>query len=122
MWLWLRQDFTREVRSRRFRVALGAAVAVYLSTYVVLSACGEWRSSQSGRARWPGGFPMTDILVWHPKGISGDWPRSIRGAFQFRGELPGLLFSPLLALDRWCVHRTKDLCELSPAEWAELMW
>ena len=60
----------RRLFRRRTRLTLGgAAVLLYILSYVILSALGSYEPDVSGRTRFAGGPGITDAYFWQPKGV-----------------------------------------------------
>lgn len=81
----------------------------YLCAYIILSSCGGYYFTQSGRQRWHGtGLAVTDMIIWHPRFV---WYQSdymfADGKIGTRGNFLGYLFVPLVQLDRRCIHPSK---------------
>lgn len=101
----------RKRRIKRIFIVCGALLLLYIASYVVLSAMGSYRWSQSGRLRYSFGLSVTDIEIWSPRGMTWEPFRNIYGADTTRGDLLGYLYSPLIALDRAWLHPTIKIFE-----------
>ena len=85
---------------------------LYVGIYIVLSANGGYRFSQSGKIRYKyelGGMTMSDIDIWCPKWCWFQTYTNAQGRKTIRGNPLGLLFSPLIMIDHMFVHETVEL-------------
>ena len=98
-------------RRRRKYFALAAIMLVlYISSYVALSAFGQYRITMSGKWRPWGGLAALDVYKWAPAGIECERYRNVAGKNVFRRlNFLGALYGPLVWLDRTCVHPTKEI-------------
>ena len=97
--------------SKRLRVVLvlAALLVVYVGSYVVLSARGDWYWSQTGKLRYDFGFAVSDVERWFPARAHWEPFRDIHGDDTSRGDLPGYLFSPLIRIDRAWIHPDRQV-------------
>ena len=93
-----------EPNCRKGLRALILTLVLYVTTYAVLSACGKYVWSQSGRFRWAGGFAVTDCVIWQPLMAHGQRFQRVDGIVGFRGNHLGFLFYPLILIDHACIH------------------
>lgn len=93
----------------------------YVASYVVLSAAGEYHASQTGKLRWWGGLSVTDVYHWQPAFAEWEPFHDISGNDTSRGNLLGLVYSPLIRLDRAWRHPSIEIEKLTATTWpAEL--
>jgi hypothetical protein len=93
----------------RIGIGLLVVLILYIGSYCVLSALGENRFGQSGRARYGStGFAASDIVIWYPKFLSyqADF-MGVSSEIRTRGNGLGYFYSPLILLDRKLVHKTE---------------
>ncbi len=95
---------------RRILLVLIVLPLLYAASYLPFSALGGYRFDQSGRLRYPTGLSISDLEMWHPLWA---WYQpgfvDVRGATVTRGNLPGLIYAPLIRLDRRWRHPTRIL-------------
>lgn len=53
-------------RFRIFRRDALICVAIYIGGYAVMSALGTYEWSFTGKMRYPGGLPLSDVRRWSP--------------------------------------------------------
>ena len=91
-------------------------VCAYLSIFITLDLMGAWYFTQSGTLRDSGGtcLAVTDQLIWQPA-LCYYQPnfRDIEGHSVTRADLPGYLFAPLIAADRYFVHPIRPLAPIA---------
>jgi len=95
---------------RRFIIILCfALIAIYIVSYCILSAMGNYHWDQSGLIRYEygSGLAVSDIELWRP---AFAWYqnnyKNIDGEFTSRGNALGYFYSPLIILDRKIFHKT----------------
>lgn len=88
---------------------------MYIGSYVALSAAGDYRASQTGKHRYPGGFSVTDVYHWQPRFMMWETFRNVGGEDTSRGDLLGYFYSPLIRIDRAWRHPSHHLFEKSAA-------
>lgn len=92
-----------------------ALPVIYVGSYVVLSACGEWRWSQTGRLRYDFGLAVTDVERWFPRWAYWEPFKDVYGNDTSRGNLQGYIYSPLIRLDRAWIHPDRAVsADVSP--------
>lgn len=79
-------------------------LGLYVVTYVVLSAYGDWYWSQTGELRYNSGFAVTDVGRWQPAWAKWEPFRDVYGTDGSRGNPQGYFFAPLICLDRLWFH------------------
>lgn len=89
--------------------ALLVLLVLYVTTYAILSCCGKYVWSQSGRLRWDGGIAITDCVIWQPLWAHGQRYLWVDGTVGFRGNEPGFMFYPLILVDQACIHPTRSV-------------
>ena len=94
---------------KQFVRVLLPIIVLYVGTYFCLSACGEYQFAQSVHLRYSFGFAVSDISHWQPKYLRWQQFRTISGDETTRGNPGGDLFCPLIMLDRWAIHPTRQL-------------
>jgi hypothetical protein len=95
---------------RRRNILQGAIViALYVGSYLPLSATGDWYYSQTGDHRYGFGLAMSDIIRWQPRWASWEPFRDVEGHRTSRGNPLGYLYSPLIRLDRKWFHQDRDI-------------
>ena len=91
----------------------GGLLVLYVLSYVVLSLLGGYVFWQSGELRYKHGLSVSDIIHWEPSGcVYQHGFRDIHGETVSRGNILGYIYSPLIRLDRWLVHPTRQWCPL----------
>ncbi len=92
-------------------------VLSYIIIYIPLSLLGSYQTVPSGRTRSPRDQAISDQEVWQPMGlrliIFHDSDGSTRFADPSRAggtytNFGGYLFLPLITIDRWLIHRSRD--------------
>lgn len=102
----------RDKKDQRKRVMLlyGAAMAVYLLVYVMLSANGDYRQTMSGKYRLPGSLALSDQLEWFPAGTDWHHHIGIKGKpVIWNDRFLSSIFAGLIEVDRLIWHKTKSL-------------
>lgn len=91
----------------RLRLWSGAGIFCYVVVYVVLSLLGRWQMVTSGEQRYSKtGLGVIDTQEWQPKGLVFRRWKGTEGKMRTEGNFCGYVYSPLIVLDRACVHRT----------------
>jgi hypothetical protein len=86
---------------------VAAVFLVYIGSYVILSARGNWYWSQTGKLRYSFRLAVTDVERWQPAWARWEPFRDINGDDTSRGNLQGFFYSPLIRLNRAWVHRDR---------------
>lgn len=94
-------------RFRQLARAAGVALLLYTLTYVGLSAAGSYRRDMSGERRYAFGLALMDVDLWQPRWCYFRVYRDVRGSRSMGGNAMGLLFAPMILLDRATVHPTR---------------
>ena len=94
-------------RRREWLVIVAAAFAVYLGSYAILSATGEYVPATSGETRWFNGLGVTDIRIWQPRFCHWHRWKSASGEMTFDANPGGYLYLPLILIDRAILHPTE---------------
>jgi hypothetical protein len=99
------------VLNKKRKIALYIlAVIVYLSSYIILSMCGEYQITMSGEHRYSFGLAMMDIYKWIPYGVACEIYRDVSGNKRIhRLNFLGALYSPLVWIDRKYIHKNIDI-------------
>jgi hypothetical protein len=90
---WLERNFVR----------IGSVICVlYFGSYVLLSTLGKYddRLDTTGKTKFVWGFSVPDIQIWQPKFLM------LRSNNYNYG---GLVYSPLIQLDRLLWHKNKSV-------------
>lgn len=89
------------------RLWFGLSIFGYVVCYAVLSLLGQCRMVTSGERRYSKtGLGVIDTQEWQPKGLLFRRWKGTNGEMRTEGNLCGYVYSPLIVLDRACVHRT----------------
>ena len=99
----------RRRRVVRLFLAAIALTILYVGSYVILSARGEYVWSQTGKLRYTFGLSVTDIVIWDPAAAHWEPFRDIYGNDTSRGEPVGYFYSPLIRLDRKWWHPSHEI-------------
>ena len=99
----------RRKRVVRLLVATTVLAILYVGSYAVLAAGGDYFWSQSGKMRYAFGPAATDAEIWQPAHAWWEPFHDIYGNDTSRGNLLGLFYSPLIRLDRAWRHPTRDV-------------
>jgi hypothetical protein len=87
--------------------ALLSVTATYLVIYAAASVSGAYQPSISGTLRYPEGMAVMDCHKWQPRFLVFELYQDIEGTLRMRKHnFLGLLFAPLILLDRSLVHPT----------------
>lgn len=89
---------------RAFKIAI--ILAIYVGSYSILSANGQYYGRPSGKRRLSFGWAITDLYVWFPAGMTWERRKSISGDYVIDADPPGWVYLPLLLIDRKWVHPT----------------
>jgi hypothetical protein len=100
------RKIARRAFHQRKSFPIAAVLAVYLVSYSILSANGQYRARPSGEHRFAFGLAMTDLSLWCPAGMSWERRKSDSGEYIVDADQVGWLFLPLIAADRQWIHRT----------------
>ena len=103
------------VARRSWRVscfAFGALFVLYIGIYAINSYLGGYwlQPERDGIHRWNFGMSLHVAILWQPA-----WGYSSR----YNSDFSGVLFSPLVALDRRWFHRTRYLTDQSTFDWLD---
>ncbi len=91
-------------------IATVVVLALYVSSYFVLSFQGKYHASRSGQHRWDSiGLAVIDQHLWHAKGVFWRPFRTVDGQDTYQATYLGYFYSPLIVMDRAVVHRTLPL-------------
>ena len=94
-------------RRRRKHLRVGLSLfALYVGTYLALSAAGQYHPLPSGKIRWSFGFAVTDRSLWQPQGLYLALQLGTECETRIRGDVTGCFFAPLIYLDRAYLHPT----------------
>lgn len=110
---------TSPMRRSPKRIALlvaGVLLATYVLSYVLLSVCGGYLLTQSGRVRYGFGFAVSDIEQWQPRWAWCQRFRRIDGSHTLRGNWLGYAYAPLILLDQKWIHPTRAIVDVEPAQ------
>ena len=107
------QDGAARHRRRRNRwLAALVGATIYIGSYATLSLCGDYQTTMSGRVRWPSGFAIYDVAKWTPRFVGLEVYRDVNGnLYPLRLNVLGVLYAPLVVLDRAFIHRNIWLFE-----------
>jgi hypothetical protein len=93
----------------RVRLWFGLGLLGYVICYAVLSSLGQWQMVTSGKHYYSKtGLGVIDTREWQPKGLLFRRWKDFDGKMRTEGNFCGYVYSPLLFLDRACVHRTES--------------
>lgn len=101
-------DVKHGTKARRYvRRCFGLGIFGYVVCYAVLSLLGKWQMVTSGERRYSEtGLGVIDTQEWQPKGLLFRRWKGTDGKLRTEGNLCGYIYSPMIVLDRACVHRT----------------
>jgi hypothetical protein len=107
-------------RNRIAVVCLVVGIIVYAGSYIVLSLTGEYRTVKAKPRDMlyePAGKAY-DVEMWFPSGVvyQNDNATDFQPR-QMRSNWLGLLFRPLLAVDRGCIHQTAVIIDVIDPDW-----
>lgn len=101
----------------RYAWMLLGLVLSYIIIYIPLSLLGSYHTVPSGRTRGPHDQAISDQEVWQPLGLRLILYRGLDGNTHFADpsraggaytNFGGYLYLPLIAIDRWLIHRRRD--------------
>jgi hypothetical protein len=103
------------MKRKRFYMAI-AVLAAYIGIYVALSLQGQYYWHARGDLRFKDndgspGFSLYDTVVWLPKYLDFRSTRLPSGEKHTFWNIGGIIFLPLILLDRAVWHRTTDLID-----------
>ena len=105
---------TNRKKRRKFILRLIFVAIAYCLLYCVLSMAGEYKITMSGEFRYFGGLAAMDTYKWNPLWVRGEIYVGPGGRNKIRAlNLGGVVFAPLLWLDRLLVHKTVKIFEQS---------
>lgn len=90
----------------RYLKLSGLLVLCYVVTYTSLSLCGSYYWTISGKVRLYG-WGLRDNLEWSPAGCEYTNYIAIGGEQRKRKNLLGILFAPMIVIDRRLMHPSK---------------
>jgi hypothetical protein len=99
------------------RKAFGAVIVLmlYIASYSLLSAKGEYCWRPSGEYRYQGGMAMFDLSLWRPAELCWERRKSAAGDYIIEADLLGWFYLPLIAADRRWVHPTSSVFDIPAA-------
>ena len=77
--------------------------ALYVGSYLALTLLGDYRLDMTGRLRM-NGLAMMDTDLWQPRGMYFRVFINISGRTRPEGSLVGMIYSPLIMVDRALWH------------------
>lgn len=100
-------------KKRLVLLIVSVVLLLYVGTYAVLTARGQYVLSQSGKVRYAGvGLSVSDISEWR---ASGCWFQAgfidVEGKKSCRGNALGYFFAPLIVIDKKWIHKTEVLMD-----------
>ena len=96
---------------KSFRTAV--VLALYIGSYSILSANGEYRWRPSGKHRYGFGMAMSDLSLWSPAGMHWERRKSVSGEYIIDADPLGWFYLPLIAADRRWIHPTTSVFDVS---------
>jgi hypothetical protein len=106
---------SRITRIKRVLVAGGILLIAYLGVYFLNAAFGGYDPyyTSDGRRRYESGLLLHDCIMWQPR----------LGSYynEYRYDLIGIAFYPLLQLDHHYIHKTHSTFDDDFAKWSESM-
>ena len=101
-----RTGWFRRVNPRRATIVAGVILGLtYAMVYVSLTWIGEYSSMPviSGKFRYSDGMGIPDVWVWNPVGVR---------CYPFEKNWLGLVYYPLVRLDRGFIHRDRSVLDV----------
>ena len=92
---------------KSFRTAV--VLALYIGSYSILTANGEYRWRPSGEHRYGFGMAMFDLSLWCPAAMRWERRKSVSGEYIIEADPFGWFYLPLIAADRRWVHPTTNV-------------
>jgi hypothetical protein len=94
-----------QVLARRIAISFWILLTVYVGLYLILSLFGAYSAllSRSGTRRFAWGMAVSDVREWQPYGVM---------KYSDRHNLLGVIFAPLVDIDRRFWHKPKDALPL----------
>ena len=84
----------------------------YIISYAALSFGGDYKVRASGKTRLPlFGVQIPDGQQWQPKGVRLTVVKNQESGWDWNGNALGLVYAPLVILDRQFWHPDKKLLE-----------
>jgi hypothetical protein len=98
-------------RKKLLVIGCGVFPVTYLLLYVINAAFGGYDPdfTSDGRSRYDGGLLMHDCIMWQPR--FGSYYN------EYRHDLIGLVFYPLLQLDHRYIHKTQSIADDDFFQW-----
>ena len=100
-------------------------VLSYIIVYIPLSLLGSYHTVPSGRTRGPHDQAISDQEVWQPLGLRLILFRGADGSTHFADpsraggaytNFGGYIYLPLIIVDRWLIHSSRDALATPPDE------
>jgi hypothetical protein len=83
-------------------------LVLYIGSYVVLSAGGDYKITTSGEHRLLG-LALSDTRKWVPSNIECEMFKGPKGNLEIRTmNVLGAIYAPMVWIDRTFIHQTKD--------------
>jgi hypothetical protein len=104
---------SRILRTKRILMVGGVLLAVYFGLYFLNAAFGGYDPyyTSDGRSRYGAGLLVHDCIMWQPR--FGSYYN------EYRHDLIGIAFYPLLQLDHRFIHKTHSIGDDDFPKWWE---
>lgn len=103
----MKKSFVKIINKKKLIACIAIISVIYITSYIFLSLSGEYDISMTGKIRYSFGLALIDCQKWRPKYLIFYVYKDVSGQLAFGDyNIGGLIYSPLIILDRTFWHKT----------------